>query len=479
MMKKSVPLYLISLFMVAGLLLGACQPAAPVAPTAPAAPTTAPAVEQPTQAPVVEQPTTAPATQAPAANEDVTLRVWNQETADGPYSLKMDEVTKKFEETHPGVKVEVTHYTMEDLDKSVPLAMNQPDGPDISQVNNGYSVMGTLVKAGLLTDLTPYAAKFGWDKLVSQGLRARMSFTPDAKEFGTGNLYGMAMSAEIVGVYYNRKLFADNNVSVPKTLEEFEADLKLFKDKGIVPLGMSCGGDGVTCVQTPQAVLHLTADPKWLFDYAFGRPNVSYNTPEVVKSAETIMKWMKAGYFTPDYAGIDDQQLVSLFAQGQSAMLVGGNWWSAQLVEAVPNGFGFFVLPAAEGKPAPMSIGGLGYPFAISAHSKHQDLAAEYLDALFSQEAADLYASVGQLPARGISDAQKGKVDSLLADIIAAFTSQNTNDRIGQYLDWAGPNMWTASKAATQELLAGRVTPAQYAEEIEKQHALDLAARAQ
>lgn len=464
MRKQRFTIGFVSIVCLGMILLSACQPAA--------APTAAPAASEAQTAP-------ASATEAPAAAEPVTLKVWTQESTESPYGQMLEKITKDFETSHPGVTVDVTHYTMEDLDKSVPLAMSQPDGPDISQVNNGYSVMGSLVKAGLLTDLTKYAQQYGWDKLVSPGLLARMSFTSDGSEFGTGNQYGMAMSAEIVGVYYNKKIFADNNIAIPTTFEEFEATLKTLKDKGIVPLAMSCGGDGVTCIQTPQAVLHLMADPQWLADYAFGKPNTSYNIPEVVKAAEIVQNWEKAGYFTPEYAGIDDNQLVSQFAQGNAAMLVGGNWWSSQLIDANPNGFGFFFLPGFAGKGTPMSIGGLGYPFAISSHSAHQDLAAEYINALFSQEAADQYASVGQLPARAISDGEKSKVDSLLADIIAAFTSQNTNNRIGQYLDWAGPNLWGASQAATQELLAGKITPAQYAEQIETQHAADLAARQQ
>lgn len=331
-MKKSFSMSLISTLMMIMVLLSACQPAATVAPTQ------APANPEPTQAEAAPaQPTAAPteakpaATTAPAASsgEEITLSYWSEENPSTPYGKKIEEVAKKFEAEHPGVKIAFTYMTMEDLDKTVPLALTQPDGPDMAEVNNGYAAMGTVVKGGLLLPLNDYAKKYGWDKLISPGLLARMSFTPDGKEFGKGNLYGMALSAEIVGVYYNKKMFTDNNVSVPKTFEEFQADLKLFKDKGIVPLAMaSAGSDAGMAVQAPQAVLHLLADRQWLDDYAFGRPNVSYNTPEVVQSATIFQDWQKAGYLYPGHEGIGGQDMAGMFANGGAAMMLSGNWWS-------------------------------------------------------------------------------------------------------------------------------------------------------
>jgi raffinose/stachyose/melibiose transport system substrate-binding protein len=474
-MKKSFPLSLICVLMVATVFLSACQPAAPAVPTsAPAEVATVPAVVEPTSTqPAVEQ-----ATSAPVTAEEITLNYWSEESQASPYGMKIEEMTRKFEAAHPGVKVVITYMTMDDLNKTVPLALNQPDGPDVAEVNNGYSVMGSVVKAGLLLPLEPYVQKYGWDKLISPGLLARMSFTPDGKEFGKGNLYGMALSAEIVGVYYNKKIFADNNVSVPKTFQEYEADLKLFKDKGIVPIAMAAvGSDSSIAVQAPEAILHLLTNRQWLDDFAFGRPNVSYNTPESIKAAEIFQNWGKAGYFYPGYEGIGGQDMAGIFAQGGIATMIAGNWWSSTIIDVAPNQFGFFVLPSFAGNPPALSIGGLGFPHSISAHSKHPDLAAEYINTLISQEAADAYASVGQLPSRSISDAQKTNVDPLLADIIAAFDNQNKNDLIGQYLDWAGPNMWDAATAATQELLANKITPAEFAAQIEKTHATDVSVR--
>lgn len=451
-MKKRTNLSLIYLFVAFAVLLSACKPAAQEA-----------ATQEPTQ---------------PTTTEEITLNYWTEESQASPYGQKIEEMARKFEAAHPGVKVVFTYMTMDDLNKTIPLALSQPDGPDVAEVNNGYSVMGNVVKAGLLLPLNDYATKYGWDKLISPGLLARMSFTPDGTEFGKGNLYGMALSAEIVGVYYNKKIFADNNVSIPKTFEEFEADLQLFKDKGVVPLAMAAlGSDAVTAVQTPMAILHLLTTRQWLDDFAFGRPNVSYDTPEVVKSAEIFQNWAKAGYFYPGYEGIGSSDMAGFFAKGEAAMMLAGNWWSSTVIEVAPNQFGFFILPAYEGKPPAMSIGGLGFPHSISAKSQHPDLAAEFINTIFSQEAADLYASVGQLPSRPITDAQKAKVDTLLADMITAFENQNKNDLIGHYLDWAGPNVWDASVAATQELLANKITPAEFAAQVEKTHAADVAAR--
>ena len=48
-------------------------------------------------------------------------------------------------------------------------------------------------------------------------------WSPDGKQFGTGNLYGFTTMGEIIGVYYNKQKLQDLGLQVPTTLRRVPA----------------------------------------------------------------------------------------------------------------------------------------------------------------------------------------------------------------------------------------------------------------
>jgi len=126
--------------------------------------------------------------------------------------------------------------TLDDLKITLKLALAEEDGPDVAQVNQGRSDMGAMVEAGLLLPLNDYAATYKWSERFSASVASRNSFTEDGKTFGSGNLYGVSPTAEVVGVYYNKTLFDANGWTVPATFEEFEALLETIKAAGVTPI---------------------------------------------------------------------------------------------------------------------------------------------------------------------------------------------------------------------------------------------------
>ena len=42
--------------------------------------------------------------------------------------------------------------------------------------------------------------------------------------------WGVSSTAEIVGFYYNKQIFADNGVEIPETFADLEAAMQTFKD---------------------------------------------------------------------------------------------------------------------------------------------------------------------------------------------------------------------------------------------------------
>jgi raffinose/stachyose/melibiose transport system substrate-binding protein len=455
---------LLSTILVAALLLAACATPAPT--EAPAAPVQGePAA---TEAPVL---TEAPAiTEVPV--EETTLVVWDQFYRDVE-SQVIDTLNAEFEAAHPGVKIERVVKTLDDLKLTLKLALAEEDGPDVAQVNQGRSDMGAMVEAGLLLPLNDYAATYNWGERFSPSVNSRNSFTEDGKTFGSGNLYGVSPTAEVVGVYYNKTLFAANGWVVPTTFDEFETLLATIKAAGVTPISFG-SLDGWNAIHEFSSVQHLLVPLDYLNNFVYGVNNVSFDIPENQQAAAVMQDWVQNGYFTEGFAGIgyDDSNLA--FKAGEGAMTITGSWLTGELLTGTDQEFGFFLLPANPGQTR-LAIGGVGVPFSIRKTTVHPDLAAEYLDWMTSSRAAQLWAGVGMLPAMPVAEGTTVNVDPLFADTWVAWNTINNENAVGHYIDWATPTFYDTIVAELQKLFGLVITPAEFTAAVEVDYAAFLA----
>lgn len=473
---------LISLVLILSLLLGACAQTSE--------PTAAPEVEQPaaTEAPAEEPVATEPAAEEPAATEALaeepaateaspaegtTLVVWDQFYRDVE-SQVMDTLNQEFEAAHPGVKIERVVKTLDDLKVTLNLAMSETDGPDVAQVNQGRSDMGGMVQAGLLLPLNDYSTQYNWGERFSSSVASRNSFTEDGKTFGEGNLYGVSPTAEVVGVYYNKGIFEANGWTVPATFDEFKQLLADIKSAGITPISFG-SLDGWNAIHEFSAIQHLLVTPEYINDLVYGVNNVSFDTPENQEAARILKEWVDAGYFTDGFAGIgyDDSNL--LFKSGEGAMTITGSWLAGELINDTDQQFGFFLLPGNDPDQVAMAIGGVGIPFSIRKTTENPDLAAEYLDWMISERAAQLWAEAGIIPAMPLPADSSIEQGSLFSDTVVAWDTLNQNNAVGHYIDWATPTFYDTLVAELQKLIGGESDPAAFTAAVEADYAAFLA----
>jgi hypothetical protein len=154
-------LVLLSLVLsMAGCQQGTPAPAEPTEPPAAAEQTEAPAPEEPAE-PAVE-PTEAPAEPA-EVTEPVTLQMWY--LSQNPVEVDVvTSIVEKFEETHPGVTVEISVYGFEDMLKTLKLALDSGSGPDVAYSDPSIPNGVAYAKAGHLLDLTDAIEKYRWDE---------------------------------------------------------------------------------------------------------------------------------------------------------------------------------------------------------------------------------------------------------------------------------------------------------------------------
>lgn len=404
-----------------------------------------------------------------AAAGDVTLTVWDQNTDTGINDAQT-QLNQQFQQKYPNVKIQRVSRSFADLKTTLKLALTSKTPPDVVQANQGYPDMGSFVQGGLLRPEDDYAKLYGWDSYYPQQLLDLNKFTPDGKDWQSGNLYGVSQTGEIVGVYYNRKILADLKLQVPKTITEFEAMLPTIKDSGTLPIAY---GDvekspGIHLYGITQAAI---AGEQTVTDLVTAKAGAWTDEPSV-KAAQTIQDWANKGYITAGANGVSRDKALADFSAGKSAFVITGTWEQPKVIKGLGPDGGFVAL-GPDGSDTPVTTGGEGLAWAITSGSKHPDVAAAYIDFITNAAAAQVLIDNGNLPAVAPAD-WTPKAGTLQADVANEWKRVNSGSGLVPYLDYATPTFYDTLSAAVQQLTAGKLTPQEFGEQLQKDYAAFL-----
>ncbi len=393
---------------------------------------------------------------------NVTLTVWDQEVRGGQ-AAQIKRLNAAFEAKYPNVTIKRTAKSFEDMQATLKLAVSSNKAPDVVQANQGRPVMGQLVKGGLLKPMDGYAKIFGWQARWAKTLLDLNRFTPDGKQFGSGNLYGVSQMGEIVGVFYNK----DKVSTPPKTFAEFEQQLADAKKNGDVPISFG-NLEKWPGIHEFQMVQNQFAPKQAVRDFVFAKPGASFSTPQNTEAATLIQGWADKGYFTPDFNGTDYDPAWQQFTKGKGPFLIAGTWVVADVAKAMGDKVGFMLMPSSDANGgSPVALGGESLPWSITSKSKVPDVAAAYIDFLTNADAVKALVETDNLPAMKNDEQPTG---SLNADVFAAWKQLSDSDGLVPYLDYATPTFYDDITAGLQRLLGGKVKPAPFTQSIEKDY---------
>lgn len=396
----------------------------------------------------------------------VKLVLWDQEVTPG-VSTVIDELNKEFMAKYPNVTIERSTKNLADLKTTLKLALSGDQPPDVVQANQGYSDMAAFVEAGLLTPMGNYSARYGWDKRFPATQLALNSVSKDGKTLGTGDLYGISLSGEVVGIFYNKAKLADLKMKLPTTMEEFGKQLAEIKQAGEIPIQLGTS-DKWSAIHVYGDIVGAQAGADAVSKLIFGQGG-SFTDEPIVTAAQTLADWAKAGYFVDGYQGQTNDIAVENFGKGQGIYFIGGTWNQEPFAKALGHDVGFTVLPQSSGGKL-ASLGGIGLPFAIPAKSKNKDVAAAYIDFISSQEAMTKLAKNEQLPSVLPEDFTP-KADTVAAEVWNTWKTINTDNGLIPYLDWTTLTMYDTITAQLQMLMAGQVDGKAFAQALQADNA--------
>ncbi len=369
--------------------------------------------------------------------EKVKLRVmaYNAESTRATY-------LKYLEEKLPNIEIEFEFVSQDNFDNVLNSQLQAGEGPDIIEVGGQTKL---LAKAGYLMDLTDQEFI---SKYTDSGLQA---YTVDEK------VYAEPLQSWFEGIFYNKAIFEENGVSIPKTWDEFIELHKTLEEKGVKPQTMGAQSYEPMMKQSIGLVNNMFySDPENMkFDEKF-------NTGEgKLEEAwlDAVTEWYKIieeGCLTEEMLGLSYDQALDEFATGKAAMWQCGPWAVETILEKNPDiELGMFPIPGTDAEKPGWLVGGPGSAWAINAKTEHAEEALQVLEATSEAEAQQALAADNA----GSSFVEGVEIDlgDIYADCEEAFKAGNV------YAPWTA--VWTNGNAVTeaygkslQEVLSGSKT---------------------
>ncbi len=223
-----------------------------------------------------------------------------------------ESMIKKFEAQNPGASIEFQTYKPTEYATVLSAAMQAGKGPDIVHLR-AYGSLQPFARPEFLVPLE--------DKVPELKTFARQ-WIDGARSRADGKAYGVPFAVQTLVIFYNRKLFRNANVVVPKTWDQFIAALKALKDKGVTPLANG-GKEGWT-LEVAMGVLGPNFYGGSNFYEAVTRGQTTFKSPLFTAALAKIQEIQP--YMPQGFMGISYTDMQQLFVNEQAAMFIGGIW---------------------------------------------------------------------------------------------------------------------------------------------------------
>lgn len=363
--------------------------------------------------------------------EPVEISFWH--AMSGDLEKTLENLTNKFMEANPNIKVNLQNQsTYNDLQQKMTATLASPkDLPTLTQAYPHWMI--NAMQDELLVDLKPYIEN---ETIGSENYNDMLEGFKTASEID-GKIYGMPFNKSTEVIWYNKTLFDELGLEVPKTFEEFAQVAKTITEKkGIVGAGFDALNNFYTTYLKNKGV-----------DF---NSETDVTSAESVEAANYYLDGIKEGYFR--IAGTD-MYLSGPFANETLGMYVGSNAGESFVKQGVDGKFEIGVAPyPAE---SVMQQGTDLYMFS-NATAEQRTAAFEYLKFLTSTENQITWGvETGYIPAThaAISSDEYKNSGSLVSSILEEATSKNLfiND-VAQGVDSA----YNESRVVMEDILADK-----------------------
>ncbi|MFE8702444.1 ABC transporter substrate-binding protein [Cytobacillus sp. FJAT-54145] len=312
-----------------------------------------------------------------AANEEqveITLAGWGSSPEEADL---LKQVLADFEDKHPNIKVK--HEVIADQYMDViKTRLIGGEGPDVFYLD-AFEAPG-LIETGVLEPL---------DEYVNEDFDVEDFEKPLIEAFQKdGATYGFPKGYSTLALFYNKKMFEEAGVEVPKTWDELrEVSKALTKGTDVYGFGQNA----------ELARTYFIAESNGGEVVVDNKAN--FADPKVVGALQPYVDQHLVDKTAAQPSDVGAGWTGEMFGQGKAAMVIEGNWAIPYIQNTFPDiEFGTAEVPTINGKQGTMAF---TVSYVMNAASEKKEAAWELMSYLTGKEGMETWTSKGfELPSR-------------------------------------------------------------------------------
>lgn len=282
------------------------------------------------------------------------ITFWHTHNDDEAKTLK--EIIADYEAQNPTIKVELQQVPFSDAQNKYKTVAQAKDAPDIFRSEIAWTA--EFASLGYLMALDMYMT----DDYKKNFLAAPLKYN-----YYDNHFWGVPQVTDCLAMMYNKKIFKDSNLEVPKTFDELVATGKKLTNSANDKYGFFYRGD-----------------PYWFLPFLWSAGGgmvsesgeIKINSDDSVKALEYLIDLRTKEKILPqvqDFANDYDNQQTG-FKTGKYAMIINGPWSTSDILGGAefkdPDNLGITRIPAGKnGFASPVG----GHNYVIAANTKHLD----------------------------------------------------------------------------------------------------------
>jgi raffinose/stachyose/melibiose transport system substrate-binding protein len=358
-----------------------------------------------------------------------------------------DQAIAKFEKANPGIKIKPSYQAIDALQSTLRTRLGSGTAPDLFTVwpGNGNSMaVAQVAPTGGLADLSDQS----WVSRVPGNLKELLGLD--------GKVVMWTPGSAVIGGVYNKPVFKQAGVKIPKTWDEMLAACDKLKAAGKIPIAVGN--------QTPWVTQ--------LIDYAIAPSTAFVEDPELAENMlageatfadsgwrdvlERYLELSERGCYQPNPNGTTLERQEALVASGKAGMAVHISTIASTIAQNAKNSSDIAMFPfPANDEPGDLKIpAGLSSGIGVSAKSKNADAAKKFVEFLGEAENTRTFAEANQnIP---IDVEEDTEVNPLVKPFVSFYTEEKTVPFMDQ--QWPNADVQQVHFAMAQDLLADKVS---------------------
>jgi raffinose/stachyose/melibiose transport system substrate-binding protein len=245
-------------------------------------------------------------------DESFTIRIGTWFIDDRPFMQEFKtNVEKSYKEKYPNATIQWDITLGDAYGDKLKAELASDTAPDVFFHQGKTAVFGEV---GYLADLSGEA----WGDKLNPGTKSAYSYKD--------TVYALPMGIASSGIWYNKNIFADLGIEVPKSWAEMESAFEKIQSAGITPVAAGFK-DAWTATMTFNLWMQphgYESSPTYGKDLYEGKKRL--DGPEVQAVMMHLQEMVEKGYLNKNALSIDWPQSADLFTSGKAAMIAQGPW---------------------------------------------------------------------------------------------------------------------------------------------------------